>query len=118
MKINIDYIYSWFYNNMKELEKLPVDIIQIEKREISCGDQWSNSNGEEYLFFLSDKSAYLVGYENIIEDQEDWAQAESYQSEHLIDYYTSENVDCEIVMNKLLKIEKLIKRRTKLKRIL
>jgi hypothetical protein len=59
--------------------KLKDHDIQFKLREISEGDSYSSEQGAEYLFqILGNK--YSVGYVYIIEDQDDWAQAESHES--------------------------------------
>ena len=52
--------------------------IQFKLREISEGDQYNYEQGAEYNFeILGNK--YSVGGSYIIEDADDWAQAESYE---------------------------------------
>jgi hypothetical protein len=66
--------------------KLKDHDIQFKLRDISEGDssfnfskRYSSEQGAEYLFqILGNK--YSVGYVYIIEDQDDWAQPESYEN--------------------------------------
>jgi hypothetical protein len=58
--------------------KLKDHPIQFKHREISEGDEYNSEQGAEYKFqILGNK--YSVGYVYITEDEDDWAQAESYE---------------------------------------
>ena len=63
------------YGYIRSLKDSP---IQFKHREISEGDRYDNENGAEYLFQILDNK-YSVGYSYITEDEDDWAQAESYE---------------------------------------
>ena len=70
--------------------------IQFKLREISEGDQYNNEQGAEYNFeILGNK--YNVGYVYIIEDQDDWAQAESHESNWC--YCNDKHVNADEVYN-------------------
>ena len=48
------------------------------KREISEGDRYHSEHGEEIAFKIAGKE-YSIGYVYITDDDDDWAQAESYE---------------------------------------
>lgn len=50
----------------------------IQKNEISDGDRYYSENGIEYIVTLPD-IVLNIGYMYITEDDDDWAQAESYE---------------------------------------
>lgn len=57
----------------------------IEKVDTNYGDEYYTENGVEYLFEI-DGFEYGVGYNNVIEDADDWAQAESHNNEWIHKY--------------------------------
>jgi len=63
------------FGYIKNLKDSP---IKFTYREINEGDRYSSENGAEYLFEISGDK-YSVGYVYITEDDDDWAQAESYE---------------------------------------
>ena len=70
--MNNDKLYGYI-RSLKDSD------IQFKHREISEGDEYNNEQGAEYKFqILGNK--YSVGYSYITEDQDDWAQAECYES--------------------------------------
>jgi len=52
--------------------------LKLEIEDISWGDRYYSENGESINFIIADKN-YRVGYSYIIEDADDWGQAESHQ---------------------------------------
>ncbi len=102
--VNTEMVLAYLHKNMSHFEKFPETILQIERREIEFGDEWSGESGYEYLIFFSDKSGYLVGRTMVHEDAEDWAQAERWEQFHCSNYYDGYTVDAIEVM---LKLEKL-----------
>jgi hypothetical protein len=98
---NVEMILALIREHKDKIENLPATTIQLEKREIEWGDEWDSETGYEYLIFFSDKSAYLVGETQVIEDREDYAQADSWQQSHCRDYYQERSVPCLEVLEKL-----------------
>ncbi len=60
------------------LKKLSKSNSKFELENIEWGDRYYNESGESINFIIADKK-YQVGYSYIIEDADDWAQAESHQ---------------------------------------
>jgi hypothetical protein len=70
--MNIDKLYGY-------IKSLKDSDINFKHQNISEGDRYLSENGNEYTFeILGNK--YSVGYVYITEDDDDWAQAECYQS--------------------------------------
>ena len=84
---NVKMILDLMHEHKDKIKTLPVTKIQVEKRDIEYGDEWDSETGFEYLIFFADKSAYLVGETKVIEDREDYAQADSWVQQHCKDYY-------------------------------
>lgn len=85
-----------------KIKSLPASVIQLEKRKIEFGDELDSETGYEYLISFADKSAYLVGETTVVEDREDYAQADSWQESHCIDYHQERRtVPCLEVLEKL-----------------
>lgn len=70
-----DSLWSYLKKNQKEIKQIGVN---LKFKDIYWGDMYENGNGEEVTFDLFGDE-YNVGYEYIVEDREDWGQAESYQ---------------------------------------
>lgn len=98
---NVRMILDLIRENKDKIENLPTTTIQVEKRDIDWGDEWDSESGYEYLIFFSDKTAYLVGETVVVEDREDYAQADSWKQSHCTDYYENKNVDCLEVLEKI-----------------
>lgn len=99
---NVKMILDLIREHKDKIKNLPATTIQIEKRNIEWGDEWDSETGYEYLIFFDDKSAYLVGETQVIEDREDYAQADSWQQSHCRDYYQERGtVPCLEVLEKL-----------------
>ena len=85
-------------NNYLKLFNVPINIFQIEKREIDNNYQI----GYEYLIFFSNKKSYLIGKTEIVEDDENIINF------HCLDYYQE---DDKINITAILKkVEDLIKK--------
>ena len=84
---NAKMILDLIHEHKDKIEGLPITKIQVERRDIEEGDEWDSEIGFEYLIFFADKSAYLVGETKVIEDREDYAQADSWMQQYCIDYY-------------------------------
>lgn len=98
---NVKMILDLIREHKDKIENLPETVIQLEKRDIEWGDEWDSETGYEYLIFFADKSAYLVGETKVIEDREDYSQADSWEQSHCTDYYQERNVTCLEVLEKL-----------------
>lgn len=99
---NVRMVLNFIREHKDDFDKLPNTIIQIEKRDINYGDEYDSENGYEYLIFFADKSVYLVGEIQIIEDRDDYAQADSWEQTYCIDYYNElKSVTCLEVLEKL-----------------
>lgn len=57
----------------------------IEKVDTNYGDRYYSESGVEYLFEI-DGFKYGVGYNHIVEDADDWGQAESHNNEWIHKY--------------------------------
>ena len=68
-----DKLFGYLYRN----KDLP---FKVKIVEISEGDQFNYETGFQILFEMFGKK-YNVGYATVVEDQEDWAQAESWTSD-------------------------------------
>lgn len=90
--------------NMPVLENLPPDKLQIEEVDESYGDEWYSEIRVGYTFFFPDKTAYTFAYVNTIEDDENWAQAESYSSIDFREYYDSNKITVNELITKLKKV--------------
>ena len=84
MLIRIDYIcnmdddklYGYLNKNFDKIKSLGIEII---KEDNNFGDEYHSENGEEFIFrIFSDE--YKVGYCYTTEDDDDWGQAECYES--------------------------------------
>lgn len=85
-------------NNYLKLFNVPINIFQIEKREIDNNYQI----GYEYLIFFSNKKSYLIGRTEIVEDDENIINF------YCLDYYQEDN---KINITAILKeVEDLIKK--------
>ena len=102
--VNVKMILELIYEHKHKFEEISPSIMQMEKRDIDWGDEWDSEHGYEYLIFFSDKSAYLVGETTLIEDRENYAQAESWQQTHCLDYYEKRRVACLELIEKLEKL--------------
>lgn len=65
------------FSHLKSLIKSGTNL-KIEVEDISWGDEYYNESGESINFTIAGKN-YRVGYSYIVEDREDWGQAESHQ---------------------------------------
>jgi hypothetical protein len=54
--------------------------LNVEVVDIAYGDRYYSESGNELVFTIAGNE-YRVGYSNIIEDADDWGQAESHQIE-------------------------------------
>ena len=72
MSWHTDYKKLWSYMQSGECPN------QYEFHDIEYGDEWYNVTGKECRIWFDDKSCFRFGYENVIEDDENWAQAESH----------------------------------------
>jgi len=99
---SVKMILDLIKEHKDKIESLPETTIKIEKQDIEWGNEWYSETGHEYLIFFADKSAYLVGETKVIEDREDYAQADSWMQQHCIDYYQERwNVPALEVLEKL-----------------
>jgi hypothetical protein len=89
------YLFLLLDNNYLKLFNVPINIFQIEKREINNDYQV----GYEYLIFFSNKTSFLVGETEILEDNENTVIY------HCLDYYQENEVNVSEVFKE---IEKLI----------
>lgn len=100
--VNVEMILDFIHEHKDKIENLPTTTIKLERRNINWGDGWNYQAGYEYLIFFADKSSYLVGQITVIEDSEDYAQADSWQESYCMDYYQKrETVPCSEVLEKL-----------------
>ena len=98
---NTKMVLEFIERNKERLYSLPINIIQIEEREIEYGDEWDSKSGLEYLMFFENKDAFIVGSQIHTEDGEDWAQPETHEEFICRDYYWERNVEPLEVMEKL-----------------
>jgi hypothetical protein len=68
--------WSQLYKKIKTLKSE----LNVEVVDISYGDDYYSENGVDLIFTIAGNE-YSVGYSKIIEDADDWAQAESQQIE-------------------------------------
>jgi hypothetical protein len=101
--VSLRSLYTLLIKNISKLESIPNEVFQIELHEHSHDYK---EYVREYLIIFSDRSAYLVGYENIIVEEDDSAQAESMELYYCLDYYQERrhNVPALKVMEKLEKV--------------
>jgi hypothetical protein len=78
------------------------------------GDRYHSESGESISFIIADKN-YRVGYSYIIEDDDDWGQAESYQVTWC--YYDDKRIDPGILLDIVNNWES-IERENKLNKII
>lgn len=97
-------IFSFLKSNFNILNELPNEIFQLEHRDIDEGDEFYSEQGEEYLILFSDKSNYLVGYMIITEDDDNWAQAETYETSKCCDYHTFNSIDSNKIWEKVKEV--------------
>ena len=81
-----------------------IPLIVIEEVDESYGDEWHSEIRVGYTFFFPDKTAYTFAYVNTIEDDENWAQAESYSSIDFREYYDSNKITVNELITKLKKV--------------
>jgi hypothetical protein len=72
--IGHDKLWSYIIKNQEELEKIGIN---IQVNEIYNGDKYRNESGSQINLKVFDK-IYNIGYCSVTEDDDDWAQAESY----------------------------------------
>ena len=101
--IGHDKLWSYINKNQNDLEKLG---ISFEVVEISSGDRYYYEMGSSIIITTLDNK-YCVGYCNITEDDDDWAQAESY----VVDWCRCDgkDIECEHLYNILLNYKSIIR---------
>ena len=62
---------------VSNLYKSGISSFEIRKEETSYGDRYHSEVGADFYFKIAGK-IYQVGYSNITDDDDDWAQAEAY----------------------------------------
>jgi hypothetical protein len=71
-------IFDKLWQLIKENRDYYDTIIDVEYKKIEYGDPYYYENGEEFILTIKN-DIINVGYSYIVEDSDDWAQAESYQ---------------------------------------
>lgn len=75
----------------------------VKKREISEGDRLNYEYGSEFTISIGDEEL-KIGYLVIVEDNENWAQAESYEIKW--NKLDGESISDELALEKLKIIER------------
>jgi len=96
LMIGHDELWSYIHKNKKELKELG---LYLRSDEISSGDRYYNEYGSQIILEVFGET-YNVGYVNITEDNDDWAQAERY----VVDWCRKKetNFDCKELYNILI----------------
>lgn len=119
--INIDkdiLIDSTFFHLLCDnFDKLKdSNLLEISKDDdIFDGNDWHNESGCDIILKFKDGTEYNIGYRDIVDDGENWAQAECYTLYHSTDYITLRH---EPPINICKKILKLNLRKEKIKILL
>ena len=77
--ITIGVIYSFIKKNKESLQQ---EGISINSHSNDWGDHYHSESDYHYEVRLLNRT-FRVGYVNVTEDQEDWAQAEAYTYNYL-----------------------------------
>lgn len=101
--ISIGTVFGFLFKNLDKLIKLDNKIIYIKKKEDAYGDRYYSVSTIEFLIKI-DNVKYRVGHENIIEDADDWGQAEWSESWFCKVKSTNQSIEPKILMNKLKNI--------------
>lgn len=76
----VNFMWSYFKSYQKEIESLG---IKLKHHKIQSGyDRYYDESGEYFDIFILDKHLQ-IGYVFITEDSDDWAQAETHESQWL-----------------------------------
>ena len=94
---NFDKLYAYIKINLPSLKKLGLDIEFIDN---SYGDDNYQETNTGFKFNFNDKQ-YTIIYNQVVEDQEDWGQAESYICEicDVDDLHTSPEEVLDLLIN-------------------
>lgn len=103
--ISISKVFEFLFKNFDKLKKLDNKIINLKKREDDYGDEYYSVRTIEFLIKI-DNIKYRVGHENIIEDSDDWGQAEWSESWYcsITTKDSDKPIEPKIIMNKLRNI--------------
>ena len=97
-------LWKFLYDNEERLTGLSNEVLNIKKEDTHWGDRYLNGSGERYVLKFGDGSSYSVGYEHVTEDADDWAQAECHRQDICRDLEEFTSIECEVIMDKLLKL--------------
>lgn len=75
--MTIDKLWGYINKNLNKIKDLG---IEITKQEDNWGDDYHSEDTSEFIFRIFEHE-YKVGYAYITEDDDDWAQAETYHND-------------------------------------
>ena len=71
-----DKLWGYINRNLNKIKSLGIEITKVED---NWGDEYHSEDSSEFIFrIFSDE--YRIGYCYTTEDDDDWAQAECYES--------------------------------------
>ena len=86
--ITIEDIYSFIYKNKESLQQ---EGISINSHSSDCGDHYYSESDYHYEVRLLNRT-FHVGYVNVTEDADDWAQAEAYHYNYIHEIIGDEEI--------------------------
>jgi hypothetical protein len=78
--MNTNEVWKLLKSNLDDYKSLG---LYVKHNSIDYVEQYYSENGEEYILIINDDT-WKIGYCYIIEDSEDWAQAESFENRWFI----------------------------------
>ena len=100
-EIRIDHLLDYIKENKPKLNKLPKDVLSIRKYNQRYGDRWFSEETWGWSLKFGDGTHYIVGNTQTIEDDENWAQAESSSSQTCHEVETHYQVKPKVILDKL-----------------
>lgn len=89
---------KYLSENLNKLKELDSKVLVVKKIDTFSGDEWYSEQEYGHVFYFSDATSYRFTTIKVVEDDENWAQAESYTYNH----FSSNEKGNRVTVNELL----------------
>ena len=105
--VSVKSVLDYIYDNLNKLhESERIAIVREDEEE---GDDYNHVTSVFYRILFFDGFEYCVGHSIIVEDDEDWAQADSWEQYHCSVSIGSEKIQKRIeALEIMLKLENIL----------